>query len=313
MVYPRESLRWLITAVRCKRCQYKKVLIPPLKQLPCYSDVNKLKCSKTTPCNTCQKAAVPCEYRQVDRKRRPASQDHVTILQNRIAWLEDFIVDMQSSSSPDRDEKLRNIHFASAPSKPRTPAVTQHHATSYRTSNLRVNIDGFPSFHGPTSIYHEIREGRLESTQQGRLQESAFNNADHVLRHFDIDLNSDIITQTLLLFFKWQYPNYVFIYRDAFLREHYGERQGGKYWSISLLLSICSLASSMLPESGRGNFGTRCHDAAVSIAIVADLTHPSITAVQTFLCLAFCEIGCGNLSKGWAFSGTTVLSFQIES
>lgn len=278
-----------------------------------YANIEELKCSKTVPCNTCQKAGVECGYRQIDRKRKPASQDHVILLQSRVAWLEDFILDLQNASSSERDFKLRTVNITSASSKRpmSTTAETQFGSAFYRTSNLHMTSNGSLSFHGPTSIYHVVSvdddekpyERPDKNNQHSPIKDEAFKNADQVLRHFDIDIDAEIITQTLLLFFKWQYPNYVFIYRDAFLRDHYGVRQGGKYWSTSLLLSICALGSLMLPESERGDIGRRCQDAAVSIAIVADLVDPSITAVQTFLCLAFCEIGLGNLSKGWAFSG----------
>jgi len=161
------------------------------------------------------------------------------------------------------------------------------------------------SFHGPTSIYQVIfdEERPGENNAVAASSREAFRNADNVIKHFKIDLDADIITQTLILFFKWQYPNFMFVYRDAFLRAHYGEREGSKYWSHSLLLSVCALGSLMLPQHDQSRFNERCHDAAESIAMVTDLTNPSITAVQTFLCLAFYDIGTGNLSKGWAFSG----------
>lgn len=257
------------------------------------------------PCNVCQKAKVGCEYRPLDRKRKPASQDHVNLLRNRVAWLEEFILELQNSSAAERDAKLRTIDLASTSLKQAASifAEPQIGSAFYSTSAMKMSHADSPSFHGPTSIYHVIEGSEGGNNQLSPVGSDTFKSADHVLKHFNIDIDADIVTQTLLLFFKWQYPNYVFIYRDAFLRDHYGARQEGKYWSASLLLSICALGSLMLPESERGDFGARCQDAAASIAVVADLVRPSITAVQTFLCLAFCEIGMGNLSKGWAFSG----------
>ncbi|KAH7066530.1 fungal-specific transcription factor domain-containing protein [Paraphoma chrysanthemicola] len=218
---------------------------------------------------------VVCEYRE----------DHVVLLQSRVAWLEDFILNLQNASPSERAARLRTLNIASATPRQATttsPASTQSSSTFYRTSNLHLTSDGSISFYGPTSIYHvfphdEERPDRTD--QQSTVRDTGFKNPGQVLEHFDIDLEAD-------------YPNHVYIYRDAFLRDHYGNRQEGKYWSTSLLLSICALGSLMLPEN-----------AAASIAIVSDLMHPSITAVQTFLCLAFCEIGIGNISKGWAFSG----------
>lgn len=229
------------------------------------------------------------------------------LLQNRVARLEDFILELQNVSSSERDSKLHAFNLSTTLRRTMSsPMAAKSGSTFYHTSNMHVTSSGSLSFHGPSSIYHVFpgNEERFNtSNQHSDMQEKGFKSTEHVLEHFNIDIKADIITQTLLLFFKWQYPNHVFIYRDAFLRDHYGARRESKYWSTSLLLSLCALGSLMLPETDRGDFGERCREAAVSIAIVADLMHPSVTALQTFLCLAFCEIGLGNLSKGWAFSG----------
>src|SRR3546814_14158697 len=71
----------------------------------CSSDL-ELKCSKTIPCGVCRKAGVVCEYREVDRKRRPASQDHVVLLQSRVAWLEDFIQSLQNASPRSEERRV---------------------------------------------------------------------------------------------------------------------------------------------------------------------------------------------------------------
>ncbi|KAI9167988.1 transcriptional regulatory protein [Paramyrothecium foliicola] len=244
---------------------------------------------------------------QVDQKRRPASQDHVALLQNRVAWLEGFITRLQSASPGERDFELRTIDFLAtcSGSAPATVTANASGSSGRRSANLHVDGDGSMAFHGPTSIYQLIfdEEGASGNDAVVLAPNMTFSNADHVLQHFGIDIDDTIITRLLIIFFKWQYPNFMFVYRDSFLRDHYGEREGSRYWSPSLLLSICALGSLMLPQDDGARFGEQCRDAAESIAMVNDLAHPSITAVQTFLCLAFYEIGLGNLSKGWAFSG----------
>lgn len=232
------------------------------------------------------------------------------MLQSRVSWLEGFIADLQNSSPSERNAKLQSVSFLSTPSPSTSSAVPESIAsgTSLRATNFHVTTDGSISFHGRTSIFQVMFEDDQRpssATSDGLSLDGTYRNADYVLQHFNIDINDDMITRVLILFFKWQYPNFMFIYRDAFLMDHYGTRQGSKYWSLSLLLSICALGSLMLPTDERGDFGQRCHDAAESIAMVTDLVHPSITAVQTFLCLAFYDIGAGSLSKGWAFSGRT--------
>lgn len=273
------------------------------------TNAEKLKCSRTEPCRMCEKAGVACEYRHVDKKRKPASQDHLDLLQNRVAWLEEFVIDLQQSSPSEISSKLRSASFISSSPRAGSSVSRQSPAASSkprRATNFHVTSDGSLSFHGPTSIYQVMFDG--QERPGGAIGEAAssvgvLRNADHVLRHFDIDIDDKRIMQALVIFFKWQYPNFMFIYRDALLRDHFTKRQDSKYWSVSLLLSICALGTLMLPASEQDDFGLRCHDAAETIAMVTDLVNPSITAVQTFLCLAFYEIGAGRLSKGWSFSG----------
>lgn len=222
---------------------------------------------------------------------------------------------LQNASPSDRDAKLRSFQLTGGAPSPLDPfAVTiQTHPPS---SNCDAAADlvhmahyGSPAYHGATSIYQiQLDCGRPAETNNECMaaagsDEQMDTSADHVLEHFGIDINDGIITQCLILFFKWQYPNFMFVYRDAFLRDHFGDRAGSKYWSLSLLLSICALGSLMLPDTEKRSLGEQFYGAAESIAMVTGLTWPSITRVQTFLCLAFYEIGLGNLSKGWAYSG----------
>ncbi|KAL0765821.1 hypothetical protein CaCOL14_011561 [Colletotrichum acutatum] len=128
-------------------------------------------------------------------------------------------------------------------------------------------------------------------------------NFEHVAEHFGINLHDELVDDALMQFFKWQYPHFMFIYREAFLRDHFVDRVHGKYWSSALLLSICALGTLMSPEKRHRDASEQFFSAAESILIVSGFTKPSIATVQGFLCLAFYEIGRGNLSKGWGFSG----------
>ncbi len=71
----------------------------------------------------------------------------------------------------------------------------------------------------------------------------------------------------------------------------------------ALLLSVCALGLLVSDTAEQRNMSERFFQAAESIAIVSGLGRPSIPTVQAFLCLAFFEIGRGNVSKGWGFSG----------
>lgn len=136
-------------------------------------------------------------------------------------------------------------------------------------------------------------------------------NFDHVAEHFGINMHNELITDALMQFFKWQYPHFMFIYREAFLRDHFGDRRNCKYWSSALLLSVCALGLLMSPEDLDRQSSEQFFVAAETILIVSGLTRPSIATVQAFLCLAFYEIGRGNLSKGWGFSGETPMLAEL--
>lgn len=154
--------------------------------------------------------------------------------------------------------------------------------------------------HGTTSILRGIRSpDDLSRT----IEDSAAPGFEHVAGHFGIDLKGSAIMTGLQHFFKWQYPNFMFKNREAFLEEHFSTHAEGTYWSPALLMSMCALGLLMSEHRSDKTHGLQCFHAAESIALVTGLAKSSIVAVQTFLCLAFYSIGSGNLSKGWAFSG----------
>lgn len=309
----------LIKIRRCKRCQFKKVKLPTsaiwiinaslpsLRAKYSNSYPSQLKCSRTEPCHNCFKATIQCEYREVDHKRRPASYDHVVLLQSRITWLEDFIIKLQHLGHMERDALLRSFVSLSpvSPRQSKQDVSDLADIGNFNILTLQPGAEGSLSYYGPTSIY------RLESGTEASIPDSgpsasqvqSLPTVDHVLDHFGIDIDADVVSDSLMLFFKWQYPHLMFVYRDAFLRDHFNRRNPGKYWSPALLLSICALGSLLSDDSAARTTSEQFYGAAESIALVTGLTRPSIITVQTFLCLAFYEIGRGNPSKGWAYSG----------
>lgn len=258
----------------------------------------------------------------MDRKRRPATHRYVAGLENRVAWLESFIGRLQAAPSHERDSLLETVSLGDHLPTRRESTATLNARRPGKDgedlhrrgsgANLQVDIEGSLIYHGATSIY------RAHSTKQIQSQGTASNdfpiplgghmcsssNFEYVAEHFGISFHDELVENALLQFFKWQYPHFMFIYREAFLRDHFGGRANCKYWSSALLLSICALGTLMSPEQRYRESSERFFSAAESILIVSGLMRPSIVTVQGFLCLAFYEIGRGNLSKGWGFSGT---------
>ncbi|UQC86306.1 uncharacterized protein CLUP02_11806 [Colletotrichum lupini] len=236
-------------------------------------------------------------------------------LENRVAWLESFIGKLQAAPSPERDSLLKTVSFGDHLSAPGPASVVnvseERNPEPSRGSseNLQVDLEGSLIYHGATSIYraHLGVPARGNASPSRELSENYVvgpdSNFEHVAEHFGISLYDELVDDALMQFFKWQYPHFMFIYREAFLRDHFGDRVHGKYWSSALLLSICALGTLMSPDKRHRDASEQFFSAAESILIVSGFTKPSIVTVQGFLCLAFYEIGRGNLSKGWGFSG----------
>ncbi|KAL2670062.1 hypothetical protein Neosp_014943 [[Neocosmospora] mangrovei] len=194
-----------------------------------------------------------------------------------------------------------------------TDTFSSSEATTHVQADLQPGLDGSLIYHGATSIYRAqtVNQAQLavkDATTQPPLYTGSESNFAHVLEHFGINIEDEVIAKALMQFFKWQYPQFMFIYREGFLQDHFGDRFNCKYWSSALLLSICALGTLMSPDEEDRRSSEQFYTAAESILMVTGLTRPSIVTVQAFLCLAFYEIGRGNLSKGWGFSG---IAFRI--
>ncbi|KAM6505526.1 hypothetical protein FSOLCH5_013702 [Fusarium solani] len=210
-----------------------------------------------------------------------------------------------ATSADERERLLENVSFdqwldahSSEAQKPEASSATP--TKSVQPFGLQAGPQGLLIYHGPTSIYR-IRTGGPPLSPSDMI--SPDGQFDHVAQHFGIGLEDEVIMTALHQFFRWQYPHFMFIYREAFLRDHFGQRTKSKYWSLPLLMAICALGAVMLPDRTQSQMSEQFYAAAESIIIVSGLTHPSITAVQVFLCLAFYQIGKGELSKGWELSG----------
>ncbi|KAF5227791.1 hypothetical protein FAUST_11549 [Fusarium austroamericanum] len=264
----------------CKRCRYRK-----------------LRCTRTSPCGNCATAGVSCEYEKTDKRRNPPSSEYTDGLRNRVASLEAFIKDLKDASPTRRDEMLGTVAFTPTPTAGPSQ-VTQSETPTI--AHLKPDAQGSLIYHGATSIFNS---DLLSTSETDTNPVHAESNFDHVIEHFGIKLEDDTVFKALQQFFRWQYPHFMFVYRETFLRDHFGERKGCKYWSSALLLSICALGLLISEDERERGLVEQFFRAAESIVMVSGLNRPSIPTVQCFLCLAFFEIGQGNVSKGWAYSG----------
>ncbi|EXJ78727.1 hypothetical protein A1O1_09129 [Capronia coronata CBS 617.96] len=116
-------------------------------------------------------------------------------------------------------------------------------------------------------------------------------------------IDDALINTSLSLFFLHQYPQYMFVYREAFLADYLGHTHGGKYWSFPLVCAICALGAAHSKDPKvreRTSILAKC---AQEIIVTHGLASPQPTSVQALLCLAFHELGQGNSTLGWMLSG----------
>lgn len=250
-----------------------------------------------------------CEYGIIDKKRTPASSDYAVGLERRIQSLERFILEVRMASAQDRESMLQSFATDLSAVPVTSLGCMEPSASSNMSRGLLIRgAEGTMVHHGPTSILRSNPETEtLDPAYYTQLLHSTSSEPtskfEHVADHFGVDLTSASIITGLQNFFKWQYPHFMFIYREAFLRDHFGNRENCQYWSPALLMSICALGLLMSEDDADRETSARCFHAAESIIIVAGSSGSSLMLVQAFLCLALYEIGRGNLSKGWAHSG----------
>ena len=242
------------------------------------------------------------------------THEYVEVLENRIAYLEAFLERLKSAPSKERDTLLAGVNFDDHLNEKLQGIQDESNllpSNTHRTLfGLQLEADTL-LYHGPTSIYpnelvsNQIREVEEHGVSIGPGEKSSIDRRSHVhvAQHFGIDMDGPAVTDALLRFFKWQYPHFMFIYREAFLRDHFCNTGNSKYWSCPLLFAVCALGALMAENDVSHSTSERFFEAAESILVVSGLSQPCITTVQAFLCLAFYEIGRGNLSKGWSFSG----------
>ncbi|KAG9506499.1 hypothetical protein J7337_000031 [Fusarium musae] len=230
---------------------------------------------------------------------------YVSELEERIAYLEGLVIEIRDTVPEARSILSETSGFSEMTAPPKIQSESSPAVISPQPDNLEPNPEGSLIYHGSTSIMHgKLRQPEKVATHpdNSTLGAKTSSNFEQVAQHFGISLDNDLVTMALMHFFKWQYPQFMFIYREAFLRDHFGDRQSCKYWSSGLVLSICALGLLMSPDEVQRRASEQFFSAAETTLIVYGFARPSIATVQAFLCLAFYEIGRGNVSKGWGFS-----------
>jgi hypothetical protein len=260
------------------------------------------------------------------------SHAYLSALEGRLAWHESFVKALKSASPKERDRLLGGVDLDDhlglpAPDDAGKDAGKDLPSTpsSYTTGSLHSGPSGdslsLPFFvpwvppsqalmckgalqyHGPTSIY--LGEDFDVAAPASRSVKSA--TSVHAWSNLRLaaamGIDGALVEATLSLFFSRQYPQFMFVYREAFLADYFDHEHGGKYWSFPLLYAVCALGA---PHSQDPTVRAKKHllaKCAEEMILTHELNEPTYTTVQALLCLAFHELGQASSSKGWLLSG----------
>lgn len=276
----------------------------------------QIKCDRKQPCSNCVYHKVACEFRAHDNRRRPVAHAYVTALETRVAWYESLVRKLKDADSSGRDAILEGVtlddHLASGElSKEATSTQDQpsredqeSKSSPVAVGSLTQGTSGTLQYHGPTSAYLDDGAEDLDSSALTPPQEVASSHAWADLRLASaLGIDTALVNESLALFFTHQYPQFMFVYREAFLSDYFTSEHGGKYWSFPLLYSLCALGAVHSAELHTRKKAFLLAKCAEEILITHELGRPTFTTVQALLCLGFHELSHGNSSRGWLLSG----------
>lgn len=254
----------------------------------------KIKCDLQTPCGNCTKSGRHCEPTTSDLRRKNYSSTYVKSLEYRVAKLERILKKVKDSPLEDHYPILDSLNL--------NDLVNTNETTS--TNNGPENpvaIDqSHLSVYGPLSIYHDKIINPLRTLHSEPLND--FTETVKLRKNLDI-------CEKISSFFKWQYTDhFLFIHRDSFLTEFFNLRNENNkgmqsmYCSEDLVYSIVALSSKISNMQQAVLESSKYYDKAKKI-IFDKLSVPTITTIQSLLCLAFYDLGEGNNSSAWLLSG----------
>ncbi|OTA59696.1 hypothetical protein K449DRAFT_385014 [Hypoxylon sp. EC38] len=271
-----------VRRISCKRCQHRKI-----------------RCSRTYPCGSCSAANVKCEFRDNDFKRPPISREYAAALESRVATLEGILKKLKDASNGERDALLEDVVISdhlTLPSfeSPQKGQGEELNEAMAKASLLETN-EGSMIYHGPTSIFNAdvgetLATNALPTTLAPLYEDPA-------------TYHNPTTRLCLALFFYWQYPQVMFIDREAFVQEFELDPICSEFCSPPLIHAACALGALMSPDADIRALAPTFADSAENTLVRQGLATPRITSVQALLCCAFYEVGMGNLSKGWMYSG----------
>lgn len=160
------------------------------------------------------------------------------------------------------------------------------------------------SVFGPTSAFHNAVDLSSAPTSIALF--------DNLL------MNLSLLVSCISNFFKWQYPDVTtFIHRESFLNDFLSPKSNMGYCSEELVYAIAALGAKCSIDENIRELAISFFETARSKIMSTKICQPQINTLQALLCLSLYELGEGNASSSWMFSGMAIrmgydLGFQMN-
>lgn len=125
---------------------------------------------------------------------------------------------------------------------------------------------------------------------------------------FDLGLmNQSQLVVCLSNFFKWLYPDVtVFIHRESFLNAFFLPDGKQGYCSEELVYAIAALGAKSCDSDALRDLAPSYFETARDKILSKKICIPQINTLQALLCLSLYELGDGNTSASWMYSGMAI-------
>ena len=278
----------------------------------------QIKCNCEHPCSNCIEHHIECEPVVKDLRKKKCNNSYVHTLRQQVIRLQSFIVQLKLADSHAREQMLAAFDVGidtNLDCSLDTDKIGDHHTGSSSAGASRkaeLVIEKFET--GQLSVYGKpvIYMPRQDKTAK-KSKPSSFE-----FEYF----HCPVILSYISNFFKWQYMEYnLYIYRESFLTDFFRDKEDLKeslpYCNEELIFAICACGSAIDLGDNVFMYKGVLYDSSDKFynrsryLLFRKLNSDdcnSITAVQTFLCLAFYDLGRGRTLSAWILSG---IAFRI--
>lgn len=229
-------------------------------------------------------------------------------------------MNMKSSSGSDREKMIDSIDFAHyvAPSMKSSAeddsgqklsevtrrgcwsndAEGHQHVTARVNQIAKSSYTGNFGYYGPCSIYASELLRFMKISIPTPPPSLTF-----PLTPGYFDLQDPVIQECLANYFYWNEPHSAFINWDSLLTSCVDNKLSREHSSVSLVFAISSLGALMSSKHNTRILAHHFFDITVSLLNHQTLLSPCLTSIQTLICCSIFELGIGNASKAWMYSG----------